>query len=32
LERSVWCPVVAGRLGGVASTDFLHRLWLLHLV
>jgi hypothetical protein len=32
LERSVWRQVVAGRLGGVASTDFLHRLGLLLLV
>jgi hypothetical protein len=39
LERSVWHQVVvgrpsyvAGRLGGAASTDFLHRLGLLLLV
>jgi hypothetical protein len=36
LERSIWCHVVAGqpshvagRLGGAASTNFLHRLGLL---
>jgi hypothetical protein len=39
LEKLVWCQVVAGRqshvagqLGGVASTNFLHRLGLLLLV
>jgi hypothetical protein len=39
LERSVWSQVeaerpshMAGRLGGLTSTDFLHRLGLLHLV
>jgi hypothetical protein len=32
LERSVWRQVVAGRPGGVASTDFLHRLGLPLLV
>jgi hypothetical protein len=32
LERLVWGQVVAGRPGGAASTDFLHRLRLLLLV
>jgi hypothetical protein len=39
MERSVWHKVVAswpsrvaGRLGGVASTDFLHQLGLLHFM
>jgi hypothetical protein len=32
LERSVWHQVVAGRLGGVTCTDFLHQLKVLLLV
>jgi hypothetical protein len=32
LEKSVWHLVLAGRSGGVASTDFLHRIGLLILV
>jgi hypothetical protein len=28
LERSIWCQAVAGRSGGSASTNFLHRLSL----